>query len=126
METLKYPKETKARKQYSCDFCGERILIGEMYTKSTHVYDGQVYDWKTHNRCAKLATRLNMYEDCYEGVTQDDFMEIVSEVHDDILIRQIPNKDARKYSDIIQQLRKVRFRDKLNFVIRHYKKVDNV
>jgi len=124
METLSYAKEIKARKQHSCDFCNERITVGEKYEKSTHVFDGHIYDWKTHKYCSKLARRLKMYDDCDEGVTMDDFMETVGITHDDILINQIPEKDVKKYGDIIRQLSKVRFRDKLWFVIRHLNKID--
>jgi len=124
METLSQSKETKARIQHRCDFCNDRIVIGEKYIKSTHAYNGQVYDWKTHKYCSKLANRLKMYDDCEEGVTMDDFMELVSEKHNDILITQIPDKDANKYGDIIRQLTKVRFTDKLWFVIRYFNKLD--
>ena len=68
--------------------------------------------------------RMKMYDDCDEGVTMDDFMEHVSGKHNDILISQIPDKDANKYGDIIRQLTKVIFRDKLWFVIRHFNKLD--
>jgi len=124
METLKLQKETKAKKVYSCDFCACRIPKGDTYIKSTHKYDGQIYDWKTHKHCAEIASRLKMYDHCEEGLTQDDFMETIHDKHDDILISMIPNDEAQKFSDIIQQLRRVNFRDKLGYVIRHYKKLD--
>lgn len=124
MNTISQPKETKARKQHHCDFCNEKILKGEKYTNSTHVCDGRIYDWKTHKYCGQIASRLDMYDNCDEGVTMDDFMEIINDKHGDILIGQIHRKDAKKYRDIISQLTKVRFRDKLWFVIRYYNKID--
>lgn len=124
METLTYPTETKAIKEHSCNFCAEKITKGETYLKSTHKYDGEVYDWKTHKHCAELAERLKMYDDADEGVTDDFFQETIHCVHDDLLIGLIPNEEAQKYSDIIQQLRRVRFKDKLGYVIRYYKKLD--
>jgi hypothetical protein len=122
METLMYPKEVKARKQHYCSFCGEKIVIDEKYMKSTHIYDGQVYDWKAHKYCFKLAHTLNMYSECDEGVTMDFFMESVSEKHSDILFKQLPEKGCE---DIKRQLLCVRFRDKLWFVIRHFNKPEN-
>lgn len=92
--------------------------------KSTHVYDGQVYDWKTHKHCNKLASRMNMYEYCEEGLTADDFMIAVSEKHSDILMEQIPDTDSPKFGDIISQLNLVIFRHKLWFVIRHFNTID--
>lgn len=124
METLTYPKETKARKEHGCNFCSFKISEGEVYIKSTHVYDGQVYDWKTHKHCAEIANRLKMYDDCDEGLTQDDFMETIHCVHDDLMIKLLPQNELQKYIDIIQQLRRVIFRDKLGYVIRYYKKLD--
>ncbi|HET8829470.1 MAG TPA: hypothetical protein VFM79_09010, partial [Pelobium sp.] len=116
------PTETKAVKEHRCSFCNERIMKGEKYMKSTHIFDGRVYDWKSHKHCSKLADRLHMYSDCDEGVTQEDFIEIVSNVHDDILINMLP-KEVEKYGDIIQQLRKVNFKDKLWYVVRYYNKL---
>lgn len=125
METLAQPKETKARKEHRCDFCNDKIVIREKYIKSTHIYEGQVYDWKTHKHCSELATELNMYDDCDEGLTQDIFMEIVNSQHYEILISKMPDEDVIKYGDILGELRYVRFRNKLGFVIRHLKKLSN-
>jgi ribosomal protein L24E len=125
METLAYPKETKAIKVHICNFCSLKIPKGDTYVKSTHKYDGKVYDWKSHKHCTEIALRLKMHDHCDEGVTQDDFMETIHCEHDDILISMIPIDNHKKYSDIIQQLRRVNFRDKLGYVIRHYKKIDN-
>lgn len=124
METLTYPKETKARKEHTCDFCSNKIREGEFYIKSTHVYDGQVYDWKTHKHCAEIAHRLKMYDNCDEGVTQDYFMESINCEHNDLMIKLLPQNKLQKYSDIIQQLRRVIFRDKLGYVIRYYENLD--
>lgn len=76
MKTISYSNNVKARKDHACDFCGFKINKGETYIKSTHVYDG-IYDWRTHADCGNLASKLNMYEDADEGVTQDMFMETV-------------------------------------------------
>lgn len=126
METLSSPKETKARVQHYCDFCNEKISINETYLKSTHVNDSSIYDWKTHKHCNKLAQTLNMYEQCDEGVTMDDFMGFVSNKHDDLLINELPfdKEQPRKFSDIIQQLRLVPFYDKLWFVIRYFNRIE--
>ena len=124
MKTISDSKEVKARKEHRCNFCNERITIDTKYMKSTHIYDNQVYDWKTHKHCNKLATRMDMYEYCDEGVTMDDFMETISCKHSDILIGQITEDDRPKFGDIIQQFNWVLFRHKLWFVIRHFNKID--
>lgn len=126
METITYQKDTKAIKEHRCNFCGEKINKGEVYNKSTHVNDGELYDWKTHKRCANIADRLKMYDNADEGLTQDDFMETIHQVHDDLLIIKFPKEEIQKYSDVIQQLRRVMFKDKLTYVIRHFIKIDNL
>lgn len=124
METIQYSTETKAIKEHRCSFCNDKIAIGETYLKSIHKYEGEVYDWKSHKYCNKLAHILNMYEDADEGVTQDIFTETVSNAHDDILISMFPEDEIKKYSPIIQQIRHVKFRDKMWFVLRHYNKMN--
>ena len=123
METLSYQK-VKANKEHRCNFCCEKIRQGETYITSTHKQDGKVYDWKTHIHCSKIADRLNMYENCDEGLTEEGFQETIHCVHDELLIEQLPKDDVKKYSDIIQQLRYVRFKDKLSYVIRFYARLD--
>ena len=124
METLTYQTDTKAKKEHSCDFCGEKIRVGETYSKSTHKHEGSVYDWKTHKHCSDLATQMKMYDECEEGVTQDDFIEYVSSKHFDLLVGLFPEKEIQKYSDVIQQIRYVSFKQKLSYVIRHYAKLN--
>lgn len=126
METLRTQTETKAIKQHICNFCGEKIIVNEKYMKSTHINDGLIYDWKSHKYCSKLASRLNMYKEAYDGVTQDFFMESVSEEHYSILVGQMSKEDRNKYNDMLIQLRGVNFRTKLWFVIRHYNKIDKI
>lgn len=57
------------------------ILKGEKYDLSTHVYSGDIYDWKAHKDCTRLVTNMDMQSLCDEGVTQDDFMEIISDTY---------------------------------------------
>lgn len=122
METISYSKEVQAIKTHTCDFCNERIIKGQKYMKSTHANDGQIYDWKSHKICAELANKLNMYQDWVEGVTGNYFQECIHEFHDDLMIKLIDEKDINKYSDVIRQLRHVKFHYKLNYVIRHFNK----
>ena len=122
METLMQPSEIKAKKEHRCDFCAEKILKGDKYIKSTHKDVGYLYDWKTHDYCAELASKMNMYDDVDEGLTQDMFMENVSDAHYCLLTDRFARDECEKYSDILKQLRYVGFREKLHYVILHYKK----
>lgn len=124
METLNYPTDVKAIKEHKCDFCAEKIRIGETYRKSTHKLDGDIYDWKTHKHCAEIASKLRMYDDADEGVSGDDFQEHISQEFFDLMINLFDKEDRKKYSTPIQCLRDVKFRDKLLYVIHHYKKLE--
>ena len=124
METLSYQKEVKANKEHRCNFCCEKIKQGETYITSTHKQDGTVYDWKAHKHCSEIADRLKMYEDCDEGLTGDDFQETIHSEYFDIILNQFTTEDIKKYSDVIQEFRKVYFKNKLMYVIRHYARLD--
>ena len=125
METLSYRKEYKAIKTHVCCFCGEKILKGDRYNKSTHKHYGEIYDWKTHLHCDYLADTLNMYdEEDTDGLTGEAFQEYIYSKYLDLTFDAFSQDDLKKYSDVIQQLRYVRFKEKLFFVLMHYKKLD--
>ena len=118
METLSYQKEVKAKKEHRCSFCQSMIRVGMTYITSTHKQDGEVYDWKSHTYCDKIADKLNMYDDeCDEGLTQDHFQERIHDTYMDLMLSKFPENEINKYSDVIQQLRRVMFHDKLMYVI---------
>lgn len=121
METLEYPKETKALKDYHCDYCGEKIAKGSKYLNSTHKNENGIYHWKQHKHCAELVEKLKMFDhvDDGEGLTHEDFCETIREKHFEILSDQLPNG---QYRDIREQLRHVNFHYMLLFVIRHLNK----
>jgi hypothetical protein len=77
METLSYQTKTKARKEHRCNFCCQPIQKNTFYTKSTHKMDGIVYDWKTHSYCSEIASKLDMYDNSYDGLTTEDFIEYI-------------------------------------------------
>ena len=122
METLQNAKETKARKQHSCNWCYGKIIQGENYMKSTHVNEGEIYDWKAHTYCDKMVGVMNMFEhaDIYEGLNGEDFQEIISQKYKDVLIEGMPEDYRVKYIELIKQLNYVNFKHRLWTVIRHF------
>lgn len=92
METLKYGK-VKARKAHVCSFFGSTIPVGAMYWRSTHIANGDLYDWKSHEKCAELVNMLDMEGD--EGVTMEDFFEYVREAYDEIQ----PDTEANNFNE---------------------------
>lgn len=74
-----------AKKKHRCDFCGLPINVGEKYETQFIENCGEAYLWKTHPSCSILASKLDMYRKCDdEGVTEDDFYEIVCSKYRDI------------------------------------------
>ena len=69
-------EETRlARKAHKCDYCGENIEKGEKYNVATLKYDGQLYKWKTHEKCHYIAQRLWRYFEPEEGLDEDGFKD---------------------------------------------------
>ncbi len=91
-------KNRKARKQHRCDYCGGIIEKGETYDWSKHVYDGDLYEWKTHQKCQFLAAELWDYADPDEGMDEDMFQEAL---HDFCRIFVCPDcpKWDKEYED---------------------------
>ncbi len=77
MEIIQAPTPTKARKNHRCNFCCGVIERGTTYHKST-MKDDTPYVWKNHISCGELAEKMNMYKECYDGVTTDDFQEFIT------------------------------------------------
>tara|TARA_R110000772_G_C13310332_1_gene440564 strand:- start:5223 stop:5549 length:327 start_codon:yes stop_codon:yes gene_type:complete len=93
MITVRF-KLVKARKEHVCNFCSEKVSVGEHYYNSGHIYEGKAYTWKSHENCSKLLTELNM--DGEEGITQETFMEDVKNKYndlmpEDIVLFRVPN-----------------------------------
>lgn len=76
METLS-TKIHVAKKDHRCNYCGQKIISGVKYQSSSHVYDGDFYVWKAHLDCQEIATALNMYDWCDEGLDADSFREFI-------------------------------------------------
>jgi hypothetical protein len=103
METLIGPTQTKARKKHRCDFCQYPINNGDDYMRSTHTYSGDIYTWKSHLDCDKIATKLNMYEDCDEGLTSDGFQECIINEYDNLEGPKMPRgTEFKHYLDFVK------------------------
>ena len=53
--------ERKARKEHTCNYCGEKIEKGETYRFAFLKDGGDVYQWKGHLRCNFIAIELWRY-----------------------------------------------------------------
>ena len=92
MTILSGPTQTKARKRHKCDYCQYPINTGDTYKMSTHTFEGDKH---------------NMFEECDEAVTSDDFIEYIMHEYND-------NIDGPKLP------RGTEFKDYLDFVLSHH------
>jgi hypothetical protein len=74
--------EKRAAKEHRCDWCGDTIKVGEIYDYSSMV-NGDFYVWKNHKDCAWIAHELNMFDDCDDGVSDQDFWEFITDYYND-------------------------------------------
>lgn len=72
-------EERKARKEHTCNYCGEKIEKGETYRSAFLKDGGDVYQWKGHLRCNIIATKLWRYIDPDDGMQAEDFQGGCSE-----------------------------------------------
>ena len=92
METLSNSKP-KARKDHRCDYCGGVVNKGEIYT------------WKAHLSCTKLANDLNMFEESSEGVTDADFQEYVAEKYHDLCVEELVEDSAMNFNERLESVK---------------------
>jgi hypothetical protein len=78
MDIITALKIVTARKQHNCNYCGGIIQVKERYNYSVLKYD-DIYSWKSHSRCDEIVSKLRMHDNCDEGVTMDDFYEIIKD-----------------------------------------------
>lgn len=86
MKTLRNSTQ-KARKQHSCNYCFQPIDKGTIYNKQVNVYEGNMYEWKSHPDCDAIASILSMHHEAEEGLTGDDFVEFIKEEYQQIMIK---------------------------------------
>ena len=77
IEIINATKVVTARKTHVCNYCGCIIPVGDKYLAGVFKYDGMIYSWKNHGRCAELVSALNMEGE--EGITSEDFYEYITE-----------------------------------------------
>jgi hypothetical protein len=88
METISHTTP-KARKEHRCDWCWEKIKVGEKYSR-TFCKEDYVYVWISHNHCKQIAQKLNMFdngpvsESNFEDNIKEEYQRIMSENHNEI------------------------------------------
>lgn len=107
MGTLRNVQPT-ARKEHKCEYCGGIIHVGEKYDRQTIVFDGRIYDWICHIECTQLAYELDMFDDCYDGLDSDAFIEnlnqYVYDFHYDEEIEDIAKDWQLPYPELVKKV----------------------
>lgn len=104
-------KQHKARKEHRCSFCNLPIKVGQTYTAQSNIFEGDFYVWKSHKRCDDIATELNMWNYVDEGVTDDDFYEIVKNEHHELVSKgklESDDDDDKEWDEILDEVCKYR------------------
>ena len=68
----------KARKKHYCNLCRMGIEPGEIYLDQFCREGTEVYHFKMHEKCNFISSELSEYIDPYDGMTEDDFVEGVT------------------------------------------------
>lgn len=98
-----------ARKEHKCMFCGGTIKVGQKYNRQTNVYDGQIYDWITHEECSTIAHKLDMYDGCDDdGLDNESFLDCIKQYvydnHYDDSIDDIAKDWQLSYYDMVKKI----------------------
>lgn len=110
METISQTNQ-KARKEHLCDWCNEKIKVGEKYRRSFCKED-EVYVWKNHIHCEKIAQELNMFDN--GPVSESDFADSIKQEYQKIM--------SEKYNEIYESkdFEYPNFKDQLDFLCVFY------
>ncbi len=98
-----------ARKDHRCMFCGGIIKKGEKYDRQTDVDSGEIYDWVNHNKCSKIASQLNMYKDCDDGLDGYNFRSYIDNYieenhYDYIMNKPLPDWNHKTYEELVEKI----------------------
>jgi len=107
METLSYPKNTKAKKEHKCNWCLLPIGKGSIYQKSSHKDEGEIYTWKNHIHCSEVLDKIGVWDDG-DGIDEDSFREYIT-------------NEYSKISEIYDYRKFPKFAERLDVVLDYYK-----
>ena len=119
METLSREK-VKAKKEHYCDYCSCIISKGETYNRSAHKHEGDLFTWKSHQKCVDIAETLKMFDECCDGVGGEDFREIVENEYREILIKT----NLELYES--KEFKYPKFSEILDFVINNHNNLTSI
>jgi hypothetical protein len=94
MTLIKHTKNRKAKKEHLCNFCCEKIDVGELYDYQFNTDGNEAWEFKSHLDCLNLYSRLRLdYSDDFDS---DWFSE---DVRSELL--RIIDDETKYYSDFM-------------------------
>jgi hypothetical protein len=60
-----------ARKEHTCEWCGEPIVEGEKHEKNVLIHDGELQSWRAHNECIHMMSCVEAEDEYF---FEDEFM----------------------------------------------------
>jgi len=110
MESISY-NTPKARKEHTCDWCDEKIKVGNKYERS-FMKEDSVWVWKNHFRCSKIAHELKMFDG--DPVDEYFFQDTVNEEYQKIM--------SKKHTELYESesFKTPDFKEKLDFVCKYH------
>lgn len=51
-----------ARKTHQCDWCGEKIIVGQPYVRQCNKDGADVWTWRAHPECNRAANTLDSFD----------------------------------------------------------------
>jgi len=68
-------RKHKARKEHRCQYCGKKILAGEIYHRETGIYESEFNDYCLCERCRWVLTNIDNESD-----ELGDFLDAIFEL----------------------------------------------
>lgn len=62
----------KAKKEYRCEWCDQKIVVGEKHVNRVYIYEGDFNSGRMHDECFEASGKAN-HDDVCEGWTPGDF-----------------------------------------------------
>lgn len=91
-------RDRVARKKHICNYCGGVIEKGETYDYYKGVFDGDVFEWKSHLACQRVADAIWDYADPDDGMSDQMFQDNCREVCQQFICPDCP-KWNKEYAD---------------------------
>lgn len=68
-----------ARREHRCEWCGQKILVGEKHFKFSGVWEGEFQNWRMHTECEEARSKEDEYGDGFSPFENDRPIKVSAE-----------------------------------------------